>query len=62
MGILDMSLDYTWWWGFNAGALGTVGYPFIAIIPMSILTFLVQSIGQIELFDHLTVYKHMIDV
>ena len=37
-GVFSMTLNGIWWWGFSSGALGIVGYPYIAISPRSTLT------------------------
>ena len=31
-GVLGMTLNYIWWWGFSSGDLWTLKYPFIAIL------------------------------
>ena len=50
-----------WWWdSCNAGALGNVEYPFIAIAPRFWLGVVVRDkvlfMGQIELFDFEMMY------
>ena len=58
--VLDMTLNCIWWWGFSPGKLGNIEYPFTAIFsgslrPGVIVSDRVSSMGQIELFHHLTV-------
>ena len=53
-----------WWWGSSLGVLGKMEFPFIAITPGrlwfgAVLPLTVLSMGQIELFDNLTVCKQM---
>ena len=36
--VIDMALNYIWWWGLSSGALESVEYTFIAITPRSTLT------------------------
>ena len=31
--VLNMTLNWIWWWGCSSGNLGRVGYPFCAITP-----------------------------
>ena len=35
--VLDMTLNFIWWWSSSSGALGKVEYSFMAITPRSTL-------------------------
>ena len=52
--VLDIALDWIWWWGSSPGVLGSVEYPFIAITPRPtesrlIILVRVSSMDQINL-------------
>ena len=62
MSVLDMTLNWIWWWGSTPGPFQNVKYFIISITPRSTLTRVavpikVLSVGQIEIFNHLLYLK-----